>query len=176
VVATAGEATRWEYLVDVSHADWDFWFDVLSGFPKVRHVAKEFQTGNRRVDVGLPALHELDRLQQRLGRRLHPIAIGGAQYAMFLAQRFDSYTIMDSRPFMTATKRRELVFKDSRLRSRRRRAKMIDDLLEWNESRYAAMLELQRGAGAQRRRRRLPLVRVERTGTLIAQPALHTND
>lgn len=137
-------------------ADWDFWFDVLSGFPGIRHVAKEFQTGNRKLDFGLRALHELNRLQQRLGRRLHPIAIGGAQYAMHFARHFEAYTVMDSHPFMTATKRRELVFRNGRLSKVRRRAAMIDDLLECNESRHAAMLELQRRAGMQRRLR-LPL-------------------
>lgn len=136
--------------------DWDFWFDVLSGFPAIRHVAKEFQTGNRRLDFGLRALHELDRLQQRLGRHLHPVAVGGAQYAMFFAQRFETFTIMDSHPFMTASHRRELMWRGPRLMKVRRRAATTDDLLERNEGRYALMLELQRRTGMQRRRR-LPL-------------------
>lgn len=138
-------------------ADWDFWFDVLSGFPTIRHVAKEFQTGNRRLDFGLRALHELDRLQQRLGRRLHPVAIGGAQYTMFFAQRFETYTIMDSHPFMTAIHRRELVFRGARCTKVRRLAAAIDVLLERTEGRYAAMLELQRRTGM-KRRCPLPLV------------------
>jgi len=155
-------------------ADWDFWFDVLSGFPTIRYVAKEFQTGNRRLDSGLRALHELDRLQQRLGRRLHPVAIGGAQYAMFFAQRFETYTIMDSHPFMTASHRRELTFRSGRLAKVRRRAAMLDELLERNESLYAAMLEFQRRTGTQRRRR-LPLAGVAFPGThLPSAPSVPT--
>lgn len=134
-------------------ADWDFWFDVLASFPAIRHVAKEFQTGNRQHKLGLWALDKMDQLQHRLGRTLHPIVVGGAQYVPVLAQRFGSYTVMDSHPFMTAAHRQELVSWGVQLRKNRRRADTIDELLDRNERRYAAMLEQRHERYARRRLR-----------------------
>lgn len=135
--------------------DWDFWFDVLSAFPAIRHVVKEFQTGNRKHPLGLWALDRMDRMQDRLGRALHPIIVGGAQYVPVLAQRFGAYTVMDSHPFMTAAHRQELVAWGNRLRKNRRRAATIDELLDRNERKYVAMLDRQHERGARRIRLRL---------------------
>ena len=131
-------------------ADWDFWGDLLAGFPTIRHVSKEFQTGNRKHALGLWAIDKIDRMQDRLGRTLHPVAVGGAQYVPVLASRFDDYTIMDSHPFMTAAHRQELVPWGNRLRKNRRCAETTDELLDRNERRYVTMLE-RRAAQARRR-------------------------
>lgn len=141
-------------------ADWDFWGDVLAGFPAIRHLSKECQTGNRNRALGLWALDQIDRLQDRLGRKLHPVIVGGAQYVPVLSSRFDDYTIMDSHPFMTAAHRQELVPWGGRLRKNQRRAETIDELLDGNERHYVAMLERQHQRAAQevaRRRGRLRL-------------------
>ncbi len=136
-------------------ADWDFWGDVLAGFPSIRHVVKECQTGNRKHRHGLWAVAQIDRMQDRLGRSLHPIIVGGAQYVTTLAQRFAAYTVMDSHPFMTAAHRQELIPWGDQLRKNRRRAATIDELLERNERRYVAMLDRRHERSARRVRLRL---------------------
>jgi hypothetical protein len=138
-----------------NEADWGFWGDVLASFPTIRHVVKECQTGNRKHQHGLWALDQIDRMQDRLGRNLHPIIVGGAQYVPTLAQRFGAYTIMDSHPFMTAAHRQELIPWGDQLRKNRRRASTIDELLERNERRYVAMLDRRHERNARRVRLRL---------------------
>jgi len=86
-------------------ADWEFWGCYLAERPEISVVAKEFQTGNR---AALPSLHCLERIatiQNRLGRPLHPILIGGAHLIEAAAMRFETFTVLDSRPFQNALHR-----------------------------------------------------------------------
>lgn len=103
------------YLGAVTPTDWDAWRGFLAEHPEIVSVAKEFQTGNANPHRGGTTLVVLDRLQQRLGRRLHVIAIGAAQFARDLSLRFDRFTIVDSNPFMKTVKRRAMVRAQPRL-------------------------------------------------------------
>ncbi|MEQ1735616.1 MAG: DUF4417 domain-containing protein, partial [Rhodoglobus sp.] len=113
-LSAAGQAVI-PHLQAITTADWRAWEDLLRRQPIV-YVAKEFQTGLRLRELGIPALDELSRLQDRLGRALHPVAIGGAQYNGDLAERFPAHTIVDSHAFITTVKRRAFVVSDGRLR------------------------------------------------------------
>lgn len=96
------------YLCAVTPTDWDTWYAFLVEHPEINVVAKEFQTGYANPRRGGLALVELDRLQQRLGRELHVVAIGGAHFARDLGVRFSAATVMDSQPFMKAVKRQDM--------------------------------------------------------------------
>lgn len=96
------------YLGAVTPGDWDAWAGFLADHPEITAVAKEFQTGNANPRRGGKTLVALDRLQQRLGRRLHVIAVGAGQFARDLSLRFDRSTIVDSHPFMKALNRRAI--------------------------------------------------------------------
>ena len=89
-------------------ADWEFWAQVLKSQPHIQHITKEFQTGLARKDAGLDQLDALRRLQDRVGRDLHPIAVGAARLAPELAKAFRCFTIVDSEPFMATMYRRGL--------------------------------------------------------------------
>jgi len=94
------------HLSDGDDGDWVFWRDYLMDQPSITYVAKEFQTGNKLLDVALVALGQMESIQQRLGRPLHPILIGGSQLTEYAASLFERFTILDSRPSMGAIKRR----------------------------------------------------------------------
>jgi hypothetical protein len=125
--------------------DWDRWYTFLRDNPGIAYVAKEFQTGLRARSKGVPAIRSLAELQQRLGRPLHPVVVGGVAYAADLAAHFDRLTFVDSQPFMKAVYRRK--------RSRMGRWEahptdgLVDDLLEENVATHAAHVraEIARG-------------------------------
>ena len=104
-MASAGLAVI-PYLQALTPTDWGYWRRFLEQHNEVRFVAKEFQTGLARPERGRDAILELRKLASEIGRPLHIIAIGGAQYARDLAAGFQSWTIVDSIPFMKAIKRR----------------------------------------------------------------------
>lgn len=85
--------------------DWDDWTRFLAERPQIRFVAKEFQTGLRRGASAELTLKRFTRMQEVLGRRLHPILIGGAQFRRQIAQVFDEFTFVNSVPFMKALHR-----------------------------------------------------------------------
>jgi hypothetical protein len=93
------------HLNDTGHADWDYWRDFLRANPGIKYVAKEFQTGNKPRLYASAVLHEIEVIQQEVGRPLHPILIGGAGLADLASEQFRSFTVLDSRPFMNAVKR-----------------------------------------------------------------------
>ena len=87
--------------------DWDYWAGFLREHRNVDCVAKEFQTGLKHRQRGLPAFLALAELQQQIGRTLHPVLIGGARYLPMLGSHFAGHgTVVDSRPFMNTVKRR----------------------------------------------------------------------
>lgn len=83
------------HLNTLTRADWDFFRDVLNDNPNLKIVAKEFQTGASIEDVD-----KLSWLQDTLKRPLHPLIIGGARFLREVAFRFESFTLVDSNPFM----------------------------------------------------------------------------
>ena len=93
------------HLNAVMPGDWVFWKDFLRSNASIRHVAVEFQTGNKRGIQGTKAILRLSRLRDELGRSLHPIVIGAAQFLTRLASEFDDFTLIDSAPFIKGVKR-----------------------------------------------------------------------
>jgi hypothetical protein len=91
----------------LTSGDLAYWLVWLRDHPEVRHVCREFQTGN---DEG--AVDELARLQDEIGRALHPVIVGGARFAARLRGRFTHFTIVDSKPFMAALHRQRAVDRD----------------------------------------------------------------
>lgn len=93
--------------------DWAFWHDVLSFSPDVVHVCKEFQTGLRDPRKAQLAVDGLRRLQDRLGRTLHPVVIGGRRMTARFAQYFRNFTVVDSVPFIATQKRKRIIHQPS---------------------------------------------------------------
>jgi hypothetical protein len=93
------------HLSAVMPADWQFWSRFLVESPTIRYVAVEFQTGNKNPMQGRQVIARLATLQDAVGRRLHPFIIGGTQFVQEVAARFDSFSLIDSCPFMKAVKR-----------------------------------------------------------------------
>jgi hypothetical protein len=102
------------YLQAVTPRDWEVWGEFLEARPEVSIVAKEFETGLANPREGLKALYALARLQDKLKRPLHLLARGGAQYRKEFSHLFESWTLVDSNPFIKAVKR-----KKARMDSRR---------------------------------------------------------
>jgi hypothetical protein len=133
------------HLSDGDDGDWMFWRGYLADQPAITQVAKEFQTGNKPLEIGLAALRQMEAIQQHLGRPLHPILIGGSRLTEHAAEMFEHFTILDSRPFMGAIKRQSF-------RSQGRKATWfsdptlpnfgIDKLMYDNIDRYGLWLAL----------------------------------
>jgi hypothetical protein len=85
------------------------WAKVLRAQPQLKFVAKEFQTGAKYQSVAREAFEDLCRLQDEVGFALHPLVIGGARMWTQLKSKFDSYTVVDSQPFMQTVKRQEIL-------------------------------------------------------------------
>jgi len=90
-------------------ADWDFWSGFLRDHPHLTCVAKEFQTGNSKFKHARQAIDELQRLEQRLGRSLHPVLIGAGFVLGEIKSALERFTLIDSCPFMQTVHRRELI-------------------------------------------------------------------
>jgi hypothetical protein len=139
------------HLNETVDADWRFWRDFLRNNPTIKIVAKEFQTGNKKKSCGIDCIQRIDQIQQFLGRPLHPILIGGAQFLEEAAMRFENFTILDSRPFMNAVNRRYF-------RSHGRRPTWVhksllpkigvDDYVHENFERYSLWLALRAKSNA----------------------------
>lgn len=93
--------------------DWEFWYSLLRENPKMTYIAKAFQTGLYRQQPARQAIEDLSKLQESLGRALHPVALSGGPYQNMLKTHFDRYTIVDSRAFMSAVNRQKLVMTDT---------------------------------------------------------------
>ena len=93
--------------------DWEFWYELLQENPGMKYVAKEFQTGLSNPASAEQAIKHLSNLQERLGRSLHPVALGAGEYRAILNSHFANYTIVDSRPHMMAIKRRRAFYTSS---------------------------------------------------------------
>lgn len=132
------------HLSAVTPGDWAFWRSYLSDNATVLYVAKEFQTGNKNRRQGHLSIESLSDLQQDIGRKLHPIVIGGAQFVEYIAARFATFTLIDSAPFAKATRRR--LFDPAAGKSPWRETwsligQGIDHILDHNVHRYAPWIE-----------------------------------
>ena len=134
------------HLNALTSRDWEFWFELLTDHPTTSVVALEFQTGLSTLPEGRHALAQVADLQQRLGRLLHPILVGGAKYYLDAQALFSRFTVMDSRPFMEAQARRELTGDAVQgfrwTKSATGKGESIGHLLTANFSRYPEKLKL----------------------------------
>lgn len=104
-LSAAGIATV-PHIYAETDIDWQRWLEVLKEQPGISMLAMEFQTGLRVKEKALPYIQRLSDLQQRLGRSLHLIAIGGTQYRMeFRALFGDRCTLTDATSFMKTFRR-----------------------------------------------------------------------
>lgn len=141
-LAQAG-VTVTPHLNSVSPGDWAFWERYLRSNPSIRTVAKEFQTGNKSPREGRKVISDLEALQQRLGRSLHPLLVGGARFAEYAAARFERVTVIDSMPFHKTMRRRRFdaadqpkVWREGYSLERQ----SLDELLAHNVAGYAAWI------------------------------------
>jgi hypothetical protein len=79
--------------------DWRFWQHFFRVNTSLRVVAIEFQTGNKNPIEGRKTIDHLAAMQIAIGRQLHPILVGGAQFIEYVAPRFERFTVIDSIPF-----------------------------------------------------------------------------
>lgn len=131
------------HLNAITPADWDFWLGFLQEHKCVTLVAKEFQTGNRSKRPGDESFDQLARLQDRLGRPLHPILIGAGRYYARAHEKFKAFSIMDSRPFLQTLNRTRLIEFDYRwgfVSNHLPRGHPVDELLAYNISKYSEKL------------------------------------
>lgn len=120
----------------VTEHDWLMWAWLLRGQPHIRYIACEMQTGYRSPARARWAIEKFAELQDRIGRALHPVAMGGVQHTALFAAHFDSFTVVDSHPFISAVKHREI------MRVGRRRVPIPRDaLLRRNIRRRQQMVE-----------------------------------
>ena len=132
--------------------DWEYWAAFLREHRNVDCVAKEFQTGLKHRQRGLSAFLALAELQQRLGRALHPVLIGGSRYLSMLGQHFAGCgTVVDSRPFMNTIKRQIAGTSQADAKLRWRPCPSVpggrlDTLLDHNLATYQAWVHRQRGS------------------------------
>lgn len=97
------------HLNALTRADWAFWLGFLREHTEVTTVALEFQTGPlAKHAIGQQVFDELDELIDRVGRPLHILLIGAARFYLQARERRWNFTIIDSKPFMFAQKRRVL--------------------------------------------------------------------
>lgn len=141
-------------------ADWRFWKEFLRRSPSVRLVAVEFETGNRTPTEGVKVVDHLAGIQEALGRPLHLLAIGGAQFTEDIARRLGSFTVIDSNPFIKTVKRQAFAGGDESVTWRPQPTapgQPIDDLLAANLTAYSGWVEERADRGRVRMGGRLSL-------------------
>lgn len=104
------------HLNALSASDWEFWAGFLREHSEITVVAKEFQTGLRNGEEGASAYKEIIRLQEKVGRPLHPILVAGGRFYNEANKDFTRATVMDSTAFMGAVARQVLTPKGDRYR------------------------------------------------------------
>lgn len=146
------------HLSAAREADWRFWEGYLQARAGIGSVAAEFQTGNKKRAEGLNVIKRIARIQDKIGRSLHLVIIGGGQFVEEAARCFQTFTLIDSKPFMNAVWRRSFaggartsLWKSNPLPL----GTGIDELLAANVEAYSAWI----------------LERSSRTGSARAAPA-----
>lgn len=97
------------HLQATTKRDWKRWAEVLQDQPDASLVALEFQTGASLPEIGNPYYLGLVELQHALNRPIHPLVFAGAARIRQLAKDFDSFTIVDSTPFLKTVHRQALL-------------------------------------------------------------------
>ncbi len=109
-------------------------------------MSVEFQTGNKNRTQGRIVIDRLACLQDQLGRPLHPIVIGAARFTELLVEKFARFSLIDSRPFMTAVNRKMIVVDPDNCREvqflthHTRPAETISRLLLQNIEQYSSWI------------------------------------
>jgi hypothetical protein len=85
---------------------WQDWEHLLIEHAEIKFVCLEFQTGYSSRAIGEKALDRLVKVQQNVGRGLHPILIGAARYACCVGKNFETCTIIDAEPFLQTFNRK----------------------------------------------------------------------
>jgi hypothetical protein len=130
------------YLHTGSPIDWKFWERFLREHEEISVLAEEFQTGLADPARGEPALAEISRLQEAVGRPIHLVAVGAARYRATLRARFDGWTLIDSEPYMKAIKRRVAAAVSSRrIRWEPALGEDVGDLVLHNSRRYGEWVD-----------------------------------
>jgi hypothetical protein len=89
-------------------ADWDFWIDLLRNCPELSTYCKEFQTGNRLRSHYERSVEQMLRVQDRVGRMLHPLLVAGKKPLPGMLPHHASFTVIDSEPSMKTNHRQIL--------------------------------------------------------------------
>jgi len=145
---SSGGVAVMPHLNALTDHDWSFWLEFLREHEEVSVVAKEFQTGNRRRAPGDWSFQKMIELQQRLGRPLHPLLVGGGRYFQEAQAAFASFSVIDSQPFMQAINRKRLAEERGRLEfldNPLPEKAPVDALLENNVVKYPEKLVQQHG-------------------------------
>ena len=132
------------HLSAAQKGDWRFWQDYLRDNATVRFVAVEFQTGNANWGQGRNVIDRVAEIRDDLGRRLHLLVIGGAQFVEYLAARLGDFSLIDSTPFMKAVKRQKFdptKTKRPWKKVRTEKGQPLDDLTAHNLTHYSAWIE-----------------------------------
>lgn len=124
------------YLHALSAGDWKLWENFLRNRPEVTLVCKEFQTGGASPAHSRAKIRYVADLEQRLGRQLHLVAVGGGRYIRDLQRHLTAWTLVDSMPYMRTVKRQQAFFYGGRLRWRSAHGLPLDDLLKSNLREY----------------------------------------
>jgi hypothetical protein len=124
---------------------WRFWTAFLREHSNVVYICKEFQTGFRAAAKGGEAYKRLVRLQEDVGRQLHPILIAGQRFLPRMRQDFGTnFTIIDAVPFIKTCHRQFLKSADDGgfnwKTKKTRRGQPLDDRLRENVTAYEARL------------------------------------
>jgi len=91
-------------------ADWRYWTALLKEHTNIRYISKEFQTGLKVRSKGQAQIVAMRRLQDDIGRALHPIVVGGMAYVRLLQSGFPhGFTLVDSTPFLKTMSRHKRV-------------------------------------------------------------------
>lgn len=86
--------------------DWELWAQLLRDNPRQFAICQEFNTG---CGVREEAERELDMmlwLGRESNRQLHPILVGGGEFADLAAARFEHFTVVSSNAYMRTVHRR----------------------------------------------------------------------
>jgi hypothetical protein len=129
------------HLNAVTERDWDIWRDILRERTDIVMVCKEFQTGGAIKRVANWHIDKLVDLEQRLGRRLHLVAVGGGRHLRAFAG-LSSFSVVDSSPFMrTCFRRVRPAVGGSWILKRTRAGAPLDSLLLENVRNYFRRVE-----------------------------------
>ena len=128
------------YIAGVTEHDWDFWEGFLREHREINIIAKEFQTGPSNNQVALWHIGHLLKLQDRIKRGLHIVAVGGRRHLRNLIE-FSGISVIDSNPFMKTCHRFALaasgIWEDFPTAPN----EPLDDLLLTNILRYTELVE-----------------------------------